>query len=480
MKEEKFNHPKEEYHDFSFLKTTHPSKWNEEYNKERINIVVKQLGIDPKCITFTNHHFAHAYYAAPVNRKKRTIVLTADGWGDGENASIYLAENGKLKKVLGTSNCHLSRIYRYVTLILGMKPFEHEYKVMGLAPYAKDYVAKPAYEIFKKTLVVDGLDFKWKEKPSDMYFYFRDRLEGIRFDGVAGGLQKWLEEIVVEWIGKILKKFKADYLVFSGGLSQNVKANKSIWELKGIRYFFVAASGGDESTAMGAAYAEYVNRGGKDPKPLKNAYLGYAITEEEIQKLLKKYHIRKTYQVIEKATPGEIAKLLAKNKVIARAAGRGEFGARALGNRSIICNPANFDNIRLINEKVKNRDFWMPFAPSILDYRVKDYLINPKNIAAPYMTIGFDTTKLAQKELKAGIHPSDSTARPQIVTKEANPEYYEIIQAFEKETGIGGVLNTSFNLHGDPIVGDAEDAWYTFTHADLDGLLLNSTLILKR
>lgn len=482
LQEPRFNDPKTEYYDFSFFKTTPEDRWGKEFRKARIKVAVSQLGIKPEKVIFENHHQSHAYYAyyaSPIDRTKKTAVVTADSWGDGENASIWLAENGKLKKIHGTAMCNLARIYRFMTLLLGMKPNEHEYKVMGLAPYAKDYIMKPAYDIFKKTLVVDGLDFKWDEKPSDMYFYFKDKLEGVRFDGIAAGVQKWLEDMLVEWMTNILKHLKVDSLVYSGGLSMNVKANKSISEIPQLKHFFVPPSGGDESTVIGAAYSVSIDKG-VDPQPLEHAYLGYKITDEEIKDLLQKHKIEKNYKILRNATDKNVVNLLISDKIVARCAGAMEFGARALGNRSILCNPANFDNIRLINEKIKFRDFWMPFTPTILDYRVKDYLINPKKLKAPYMTIAFDTTPLCRKHLKAAIHPYDFTARPQILEKEVNPEYYELIQAFEKKTGIGAVLNTSLNLHGKPIVRNAEDAWHTFTHSDLDALLLNNVLIIKK
>lgn len=481
IKKSRFNNPDTEYYNFDFLKTIPKEKWEKAFNKERVNVVVKQLGIDPKKVLFVNHHKCHAYYAyyaSPIDRAKKTAVVTADSWGDGENASIWLAENGKLKKIHGTALCNLARIYRFMTLLLGMKPNEHEYKVMGLAPYAKDYIMQPAYDVFKKTLKVNGLDFKWNKKPSDMYFYFKEKLEGIRFDGIAAGLQKWLEDMVVEWITNILKHLKVDSLVYSGGLSQNVKANKSISKIPQLKNLFVPPSGGDESTAIGAAYIVSIDQG-IIPQPLQHAYLGYSITDDEIEKLLQKYKVEKKYKVLRNATNKEIVDLLATNKVVARCVGAMEFGARALGNRSILCNPANFDNIRLINEKIKFRDFWMPFTPTILDHRAKDYLVNPKNLKVPYMTIAFDTTPLCEKHLKAAVHPYDFTARPQVLKKEVNLEYYELIQAFEKKAGIGAVLNTSLNLHGEPIVRNAEDAWHTFIHSGLDALLLNKTLIIK-
>ena len=482
MKDERFNVSEKESYDFGFMKTEPREKWDEAFNKERVKAVVKQTGISPERVLFINHHLCHAsyaYYASPVDRSKKIGVITADGWGDGENASVCIAENGKLKKVHGTAMCNLARIYRYITLLLGMKPFEHEYKVMGLAPYAKDYISEPAYEVFKETLVADGIDFKWNKKPSDMYFYFKDKLEGVRFDGIAGGLQKWTEEVLVGWAKNVLSHLQVDSLVFSGGLAMNVKANKSLGEIDGLNYFFVPASGGDESTAIGAAFAVSAEKG-VAPKTPTNVYLGYAITDDEIKELIAKYNIADKYEIIYGASSAQVSDLLVKNKIVARCVGRGEFGARALGNRSILCHPSNFDNIRLINDKIKYRDFWMPFTPSILDYRAKDYLVNPKNLKSPFMTLAFDTTPLGQEHLKAAIHPADFTARPQVLEKEANSEYYELIQEFEKATGVGVVLNTSFNLHGEPIVRGAEDAWHTFTESDLDALLLNGTLIIKK
>ena len=148
-----------------------------------------------------------------------------------------------------------------------------------------------------------------------------------------------------------------------------------------------------------------------------------------------------------------------------------EFGPRALGHRSIIADPRNYDIVRKINEAIKNRDFWMPFAPSILFERVSDYLINPKGLSAPYMTITFKVTDLGRKELPAAIHPYDFTTRPQMVTKEANGRYYDIIKAFEKLTGVGAVLNTSFNIHGKPIVFKPIDV--------VNEILTDETVVMK-
>lgn len=480
MQEPRFNKKDEEPYDFSFMAHTPREKWDHAFKHERARVMSAATNLPSEAVSFMRHHRTHAayaYYGSSVDKTKRVAVVTADGWGDGENATISLGENGALTKVHGTAMNHIARMYRYITLLLGMKPFEHEYKVMGLAPYARPYVAEPAYRVFKETLAVKGLDFVWKEKPSDMYFYFRDRLEGMRFDGIAGGLQRFCDELTVEWLTNILNHLNVDTLCYSGGLSMNIKTNMAIAQIPRLKELHIPGTGGDESTAIGAAYLLALDEG-HTPKPLTHLYLGHAITDDEIETILRRAD--NSFDVKRSVTAAEVAALLAKDLVIARCAGRMEFGARALGNRSILCNPRNPKNLERVNEQIKFRDFWMPFTPSILDYRTSDYLINPKKIESRFMTIGFETTAKAKEDLPAALHPADHTARPQFVTKDANPAYYELIQEFEKLTGVGALLNTSFNLHGEPIVRNAQDAWHTFIDSGLDGLLLNDTLILKR
>ncbi len=483
LNNQRLNDPKGVYYNFDFLRNTPQENWTTVFQKERKNVIVKHLGISPDKVTFVDHHTAHAYYAyfaSPIDRSQRTAVITADGWGDGCNATISLAENEKIKEVRRTDMCNLARIYRWITLLLGMKPYEHEYKVMGLAPYANDYVKKDAYKIFSETLIVDGIDFKWNKKPTDMYFYFKEAFEreGVRFDGIAGALQQWIETVATQWIVNVLKELKADRLVFSGGLSMNVKLNKIIAELSQIVDFFVPPSGGDESLGIGAAF---VCCSSEDRiSPLNHVYLGSSPSEDETETALKEYEVSSRFNVVRNPTDALIAELLANGKVFARCIGNMEFGARALGNRSILCDPSKWENVAKINAKIKFRDFWMPFTPSILAERAKDYIINPKGLKAPFMTVAFESTPLARDHLKAAIHPYDHTVRAQLVDEETNPEYYRLIKAFEKRTGIGAVLNTSLNLHGRPIVCSAFDALFTFVNSGLDILLLPGVLIQKK
>jgi carbamoyltransferase len=469
------------YYDYSFMETAPRSEWPELSNKSRSATVCRHLEIDASKVHFVDHHSGHSYYgffASPHSETERAVIVTVDGIGDGCNATISVFENNEIKEIHRTNTCNIGRMYRWQTLLLGMKPNEHEYKVMGLAPYAKDYIKEPAYKIYKETLAVDGLSFIWKNKPSDMYFYFRDRLEGIRFDGIAGGLQQWVEELLCEWIENIMKHTNTSTLYLSGGVSMNVKANKMIGELSCVKQLHVPPSAGDESLAIGAAYYLCKKFGGK-PLPLETTYLGYSPTKEECQEAVNKFRSNPLYAVIDNPTDDQIAQYMANGKVFGRCVGNMEFGARSLGNRAILCDPSKPENLRNINEKIKFRDFWMPFTPSILEERGHDYLNNPKNIPAYFMTIGFDSTDLGKKHLTSAIHPYDFTVRPQLVNSEKNPKYYSLIKAFEKITGIGAVLNTSLNLHGSPIVRTADEAIQTLVESGLDGMIFEDILLLK-
>ena len=188
----------------------------------------------------------------------------------------------------------------------------------------------------------------------------------------------------------------------------------------------------------------------------------------------------KFYKVTQLQNPEkQTAKLLANGEAVARCSGKMEFGPRALGNRSILADPRNLDIVRVINEQVKNRDFWMPFAPSIIEERFDDYVVNSKKCKPYYMMLAYNATEKGKKELRAAMHQYDFTIRPQMVKKEHNPMYYNIIKEFEKLTGVGAILNTSFNLHGFPIVYTPEDALFVLENSKLKDLALGSYLITK-
>ena len=190
---------------------------------------------------------------------------------------------------------------------------------------------------------------------------------------------------------------------------------------------------------------------------------------------------KKNYSIVNNFNHKDLASLLAKNEIIAVARDREEFGARALGNRSIIANPSNYDVVQKINESIKNRDFWMPFALTILKDKHKDYIHNKKNFECDYMAMSFDTKKNNYNKIKAGCHPYDKTVRPQILDKISNPKYFSIINNFFKITKIPALLNTSLNLHGNPVASSLKDVVYTFKNSDLKYLYLNDFfLIIKK
>lgn len=450
--------------------------------------IFDHLGIDKSKIEHAEHHSCHASYAywgSPF-RNEPCLVITADAYGDGLSATVSVVKDGVMERVkaIPHTDFKLGRMYRYITLVLGMKPAEHEYKVMGLAPYCKEPILKAAYEAFRETMYVDGLDFKWKMEPKDLYHHFRNRLEGYRFDGIAGALQKYTEEILMEWIGNAIRETGIKKVTYSGGVSMNVKANMLIHAMDDVEDLFVCPSGGDESLPIGACYqamAMHVNDKGLDPNLIQpiQPYLGREYSSKEICDWVAEHNLEEKYHVVYNANHKKVAGIIADGQVVGRMVGRMEFGARSLGNRAIIADPRNIKTVDKINRKIKNRDFWMPFAPTILAEHMHEYVLNPKNIRAPFMTIGFESTSIGQELLPAGLHPSDKTMRPQILEREANPRYHALLSAFRDLTGVGGVLNTSFNLHGLPIVLGPDEALHVFENSDIDAILLEDVLILK-
>ena len=461
----------------------------EMYLKKRLELFADYLQVDPQRVICVDHHRAHAYYSyyASHFRNEPILALTVDGWGDGMNATVGTFDpDGSYTRHYQTDQCAIARIYRYMTLLLGMKPNEHEFKLMGLAPYGKEEHAQVALEVFRETLRVDGIGFAWNVKPTDSYFWFKDRLEGVRFDNVAWALQAWVEEMLLEWTGNCLNEFGIRKAVLAGGVALNIKAMGRLTELPQLDDMFVGGSAGDESLAIGSAFcvAEDLTRSqdgawhSTSVLSLPHLNLGPEATQEDELEALRILDPDQ-YSIEERPEPERIAQLLVDGRILARCVGPMEFGQRALGNRSILADPVSLETKERINAAIKNRDFWMPFAPVLLDTYVDRYLINPKGIESPHMTIGFQTTTEGYEAMRAACHPADRSARPQILKTGVNPGLYQILQAFEASTGRGALLNTSFNLHGCPIVNTPEDALHVFLNSDLDGLILNGCLVLR-
>ncbi len=438
-----------------------------------------QCAVDEAKVEFIDHHTCHAYYGYYASKRKsdNCAVITLDSDGDGCNQTVWHFNNGDIKKIRFTNQCDLARIYKITTLVLGMKPDEHEYKVMGLAPYAKsDYVDVVYKDVYESLLKVEDAKVLHNNRPADLYAYLIEKLKPYRFDNIAGAAQKFVEEIAVELFTQVHELTGAKHFCVSGGVSMNVKMNMILSQLEFLEGIYVPASGSDESLCMGACY--YVAN--QHSKPLENTYLGYDIQQDLTDENIQKLFVDNGYNVETHINHQAIAKILAEGNVVAVVRGREEFGARALGNRSIIAAPNDQEVVKMINEAIKNRDFWMPFALTILADYVDGYLENPKGLESPYMTIGFETLDENYARIKAGTHPYDKTCRPQILQKQANPEYYDLINEFYKLTGTPGLLNTSLNLHGDPICSTLGDVKYTFKNSGLNYLYINDSILVRK
>jgi carbamoyltransferase len=459
---------------------------------ERRGQVTDHLRLAGDRMRFADHHTCHAaaaYYGSPFDGRA-ALVLTNDNSGDGLCGTVSSASGTTLTRHEATPSGpgSLGSFYTLVTLLLGMKPGEHEYKVMGLAPYAPTRETERAVAALGRVFAMgEGKPslFEWRRR-GPLYRALLEATLGLRFDGIAGGAQQILEEALVRWTRLAHKRYGGERLALGGGVFMNVKANMLIAEEDWLGELFVFPSCGDESNAVGAAYLGYLDlcaesRRAASPRPFGPAYLGPDVKDAEIEDVVRRRDLMSRYRVSEHAAIEEkIADLLVSDGVVARCAGRMEFGARALGNRSILANPSDHRVVDVINRMIKSRDFWMPFAPTILREREADYLLNPRGLASPYMMLAFPTNAKGRDQIIAAIHPQDGTARAHILDETWNPPYYRVIREFERRTGIGAVLNTSFNLHGEPLVASAEDAVDTFERSGLPHLALGHWLISKK
>ena len=486
---EKIN--KNHNYDFTFLKNNKSleEKINYFSNEVRSKVVKKYLP-HVKKVTKVDHHTCHAYYAAyggnlKMRKLKDTLILTADAWGDNKNWSASTVDkNGKLIRVGSGKDFSVARIYKFCTLILGMKPNEHEYKVMGLSGFSNsDKYISSIENIFFNILDFKKGRFESKKPLKESYFDLKNRLEGHRFDNIAAALQRWTSSLIIKWAEFWLKKTGKKGIAFSGGLSMNIKANGDLLENKNVNWLSVPPSGGDESLSAGACFFECIKSREK-VFSMVTPYLGQTsnLEMESWYKRLNGTGCKKNdFQIILNFNNKKAAKLLANDEILSRCIGRAEFGARALGNRSILANPKNFKNIEKINNTIKNRDFWMPFTPSILSEHSNKLIKNPKENDATYMTIGYQSTSFAKENISACLHMADYSARPQFVKKELNFDYWSLINEFYKITKIPSLLNTSFNLHGDPMNYTIADAVRTLALSSLEFLLLpDEKLLLKK
>ncbi|ABC29202.1 predicted carbamoyl transferase, NodU family [Hahella chejuensis KCTC 2396] len=461
-----------------------------EMGGEELQANIKKAGLECKAVEHIEHHTCHARAAfhsfASTPSSKDALIFTLDGSGDGLCATVSIARaNGRWERIAETPmRSSLGGIYSNTTRFLGMKILEHEYKVMGLAPYAKSYYMKTYERLFKPVIDLDplnSLSFAAKVDTTKFYDYLVENAVGERFDNIAAALQHLTEDLCVRWVKKGIEKTGLRNIYVGGGVFMNVKLNQRVKDLAEVDTVCFMPSCGDESNPIGACY-DYAARNRQPTKPLKDLFLGIGYSRVELVNYIEKTRLSEKYQIQEfDDIELKIAQLLASKNVVARFHGRCEWGARSLGNRAILAHPSYMESFYIVNDLIKSRDFWMPFAPSILEESAPLYLQNydPDKSEAPYMICTYQATEQGVSELRAAIHQGDHTLRPQVVKKSINPDYYKLINEFKSLSGVGAVLNTSFNLHGYPLVATPGQAIMTFENSGLRYLALGTFLISK-
>jgi len=454
---------------------------------EHLRRVFRGLGIEDKETVFVEHHLAHAacaYRSSPWSYDEPVLVFTADGAGDGLSSTVSIGERGEIRRIAESIYYDSlgNALYSEITRYLGLKPWDHEYKVMGLAPYGKsEYCINHIKKVIRLN-PKNPLEFQNRIRAycGGVQSKLVKLLAGQRFDNIAAATQLWFEELMTNWIRNAIEKTDIHKIACAGGLFLNVKANKHVVEMPEVEDAFFYPAAGDDGTPVGAAlqgYYDYCRAEGIKPRkePIADVYYGPSYTNEKIKDVLKKTGwIGKAefYSDVDSV----VGDLVAKGKIVARFNGRLEWGPRALGNRSILADARDLRIVRRLNFAIKHRDFWMPFAPTILEERMNDYLVDGR--VAPYMILAFDTTE-KRDEIIAAVHPYDYSCRPQILNDSWNLGYRRVLEVFEERTGVGGLLNTSFNLHGYPIVCTPEQAIWTLKNSGLDFLALGNYLIAK-
>lgn len=435
--------------------------------------MIKELsgyGLADKLI-YVDHHLSHvasAYYASGLDR---ALAVSLDGYGSGAAGSFYLAQDGKLTLLTTIPYPHsLGMFYRRVTQGLGFKPNRHEGKIVGLAAYGD---SQKLYQTVMSRFDLSQEDH-YRFKDGQNFFFERELVAHHSREDIAGAYQKVLEDVVQKYIALYLRKYGLKRVVAAGGVFANVKANQRIAEIPEVESVFVFPAMGDVGVGVGAAFALTAELEGLDPERLPSVFLGPDFTEHEIEEAVRSSGLQfQRFDQIEV----EIAKLLAEGKVVARFDGRMEFGPRALGNRSILCQATDPSVNNWLNERLKRTEF-MPFAPATLIENADDLYINLERSrpTAEFMTMTMECTPKMKRLSPAAVHV-DGTARPQLVSKETNPGFHTILSFYRELTGLPSVINTSFNIHEEPIVCTPQDAVRAFLDGRLDYLAAGPFLV---
>lgn len=424
-------------------------------------------------IKHIDHHFCHAtsaYYTAGFDE---CTVITLDGGGDGLCSRIYRVKNGQFEPLHELRSYHsIGNFYAYITKICGFTAHKHEGKITGLAAYGK-----PIYkDVLAKMIRFDGTDFK---NTANAYYWSavkkiqRAIPSDFKMEDLAASIQELLEEETVAYCKHWIQKSGVGNVALAGGVFANVRLNQEIHELECVDNIFVHPGMGDEGLSFGATLTPDVMPHEGAGEVVQDVYYGPSYTDAEMESALKardvKYHRSDRLEE-------EIAALLAKGYVVARFDGRMEYGPRALGNRSILYQPNDRSANDWLNKHLHRTEF-MPFAPALPFENASKCFVNPEGAleTARFMTITFACTK-DMAAMCPGVTHVDNTARPQLVREKDNPSYYKIMREYERLTGHPAIVNTSFNVHDEPIVCSPEDAMNGFIDGDLDYLAIGNFL----
>jgi len=432
-------------------------------------------------VKFIDHHLAHAcsaYYSSGYNE---ATVVTLDGGGDGLSSRVYSVRRGVFEKLNEISSLDsIGNFYSYVTYMLGFKTHRHEGKITGLAAYGR-----PVYQdIFDSIVSIRNGRIMNSSKlfGSAALDHIKTLLPNDYSKAdVAASIQQQLEEVVTQYVSYWINKSGISQLALAGGVFANVKLNQRLHELDEVGNIFIHPAMGDDGIAVGGGLALYYmcdsdrkRKDGQIPRCLSHVYCGPEFTNEEIKYELNRNGLAYTFhQDIE----GTIAKLLSEGHVVARFNGKMEYGPRALGNRCILYQATDPTVNDWLNRNLKRTEF-MPFAPSTLSEHANECYLNISGAedAARFMTITFQSSEW-MKERCPGVVHVDGTARPQLVNRDDNPSYYKIIDEYRKLTGLPSIINTSFNIHEEPIVCTPSDAIRAFQIGHLDFLAIGNYLV---
>jgi carbamoyltransferase len=443
--------------------TAFHKKWHEE-----LESALDELGLRAK-LKRVEHHDSHASNAYYTSGFDEALIVTLDGYGSGLAGSVAVGRGGRITRLHGIEFPHsLGTFYESVTSGLGFQPSRHEGKIVGLAAYGDPKVLRDVL-LSRFELVPGG--FRIREV-NNLFFA---RLLASQFPkiDVAAAYQHVLETVATGYVDFYLRQTGLQSVVLSGGVVANVKLNQRIRELPGVHRIFVHPNMGDGGCGTGAALLEFQ---GAPPlqEPIADVFLGPSYTDDEIQASLNRSQLAFTrYSPVEP----KIASLIAAGKVVARFNGRMEYGPRALGNRSILYHAKEPAVNQWLNQRLGRTEF-MPFAPATLSEHRAACYFNTDGCAhaAEFMTLTFDCTPEMKRTSPAAVHV-DGTARPQLVTATSNPSFHRVLSEYHALTGLPSVINTSFNMHEEPIVCSPDDAIRAFLQGNLDYLAIGDFLV---